>query len=49
MSEIITIIPNIKQRQDFPNIGLQDVIDILDHFGFIVEIRLTKKDVEVKK
>lgn len=40
----VTLRPKMKPRHDFPNIGLQDFVDMMDHLGFSVEFKLVKKD-----
>lgn len=46
-TQMVRIInPKMKQRQDFPNIGLQGMVDLMDSFGFSVEIKLMPKATE---
>lgn len=39
----IILIPKMKPRHDFPNVGLQDVVDLMDHFGFEIQLKLVPK------
>jgi len=42
--EIKIIRPKINAAKQFPNIGMQDLVDLLDFFGFEVEFHLVPKE-----
>ena len=40
----IILTPKMKPRTEMPNVGVQDLIDMMDFFGFSVQLKLIPKD-----